>query len=554
MRVFRTVRPSLGALVALAVAGCSSGGASSLPRVVPPGSVPHGAAHAPASFLVKVPQGGSVSVQSTRRTRYVSPATQSIQITVNPGPSQQSIEADLTPSNPNCSVPQAVSYLTCSVPLALAAGTYSANFVTYDKTGGASGGGSRLSETDGVAFTISASGGDQIGVTLGGVPASLSVAAAPASTGRILQPAGFAQLGITGVRRQSLSVNALDADGDVIVGPGSAALSVTSSDPTVVAVTQPTAQQPSTVGVQVKKFASAPITLSFTATPPAASNARPVTLALTTQTLPELFVTDTSSNVRAYADVRGVAVPVPGDDITVRGVQSPNVNLAVADPNGNVWAYDASNGFAKVYVPGTASPIAADKLLFGNDFIGGLAFDPAGTLYVFDQATQTISAYTPGSATANFTFSTGFQGLEGLAFDPRRGVVWLGTGTAAIGYDVQQRVHLGADTIPNLGAVTAIAVDAADDVWLCDLTSPSIEAFSKQNGAWSQIATDTIYLSTRNGAGALAIDPFGLIWTSVTPQLGGTALLQSFQPGQNAPLANTSEPRIGEALSITVVP
>ena len=551
--MFRFTRPSLTALAALAVAGCSSG-AASLPHVPVPGAAPRGAAHAPASFLVKVPQGGSVSVQSTRRPRYVSPATQSVQITVNPGPSQQSIEADLTPSSPNCTVPQPISYLTCSVPLALAAGTYSANFVTYDKTGGANGGGSRLSETDGVAFTISANGGDQIGVTLGGVPASLTVAAAPASTGRVLQPAGFAQLGITGLRQQWLSVNVLDADGDVIVGPGSATLAVTSSDPTAVAVTQPTALQPSTVGVQVKKFAAAPITLSFTATPAATSNTKPVTLALTTQTLPELFVTDTGSNVRAYADVRGVAVPIPGDDIAVRGVQSPNVNLAVADPKGNVWAYDANNAFVKAYVPGTASPIAADKLLFGSDFIGGLAFDPAGTLYVFDQATESISAYTPGSATANFTIQAGFQGLEGLAFDPHRGVVWLGTGTAVIGYDVQQRVHLGADTIPNLGTVTAVAVDAADDVWLCDLRSGAIEAFSKQNGTWSQIASDTIYLSTLNGAGALAIDPFGLIWTSVTPQLGGTAMLQSFQPGQNTPIANTSEPRIGEALSIAIVP
>jgi hypothetical protein len=552
--VLGLIRSSVAALAALVIAGCSSG-ASSLPRVTPQNAAPHGTATAAAaSFVIKIPQD-SANVQGARRTSYVSPATQSIQITVSPGPAQINVEADLTPTNPHCTVPQAISYLTCSVPLALAAGTYSANFVTYDKPGGAGGTGRKLSETDGVAFTVSGNGGDQIGVTLGGIPAALSVTAAPASAGRVIVPAGFAQIGIAGRRPQSLAVDVLDADGNVIVGPGSAPISVTSSDPSVISVTPPTAQQPGTIPVRVVKFSAAPITLSFTATPPSSSNAGPVTLALTTQTLPELFVTDTGAHVRAYADVQGVAVPVPADDITVSGAQIPNVDITAANAKGEILALDFGNNVVKTYSPGTPGVIAGTKIRYSaSDFVNGIAVDAAGSVYLFDQSAETISAYAPGNSTPNWTIPTGFGGVAGFTYDAQRNALWLGTGTAVVGYDVQLRAHLGADTIPNFSNVGGIAVDGNDDVWVWDTRGPQITAWHKQNGAWTQIAEDTIPLSTLNGAGALAIDPFGLVWTAETFTLGGTTTLQSFRPGQSSPVANTSDPRIGEALGITIVP
>lgn len=99
----------------------------------------------------------------------------------------------------------------CAVTVSLLSGSYDAAISTYDA------GNTKLSQGQFVGFTVIPGQANTIPLTLSGIPASLRV-----SSGA-LGVHGTQSTGSTlyGVAQQNLIVQALDADGNVIVGPGS---------------------------------------------------------------------------------------------------------------------------------------------------------------------------------------------------------------------------------------------------------------------------------------------------------------------------------------------
>ncbi|MGD1066646.1 MAG: hypothetical protein ABR975_07500 [Vulcanimicrobiaceae bacterium] len=207
MRAYATFIP---VAIVFALAGCGGGGAHlapAAPSVSPtPGSGTPGATS--VRFRITVP-AKSVAAKH-RKVAYVSSATQSVVITllsVDGTPyTGGTVAANLTPTSPNCSG----TPLTCTVTGPLGVGTDQYLVATYDapqtSTSPTAPAGNALSRatttvaiTEGVANTVP--------LTLDGVVDHATVAFSPAAVG------AFATTQAT--------IDAYDADSQLIVGPGS---------------------------------------------------------------------------------------------------------------------------------------------------------------------------------------------------------------------------------------------------------------------------------------------------------------------------------------------
>jgi len=210
----------------VALAGCGGGGNSqALPATPAPIASTTAAIRGAStlSIMIKIPQKATAATKA-RAPRYVSYATQSIQINVDPGTAnERDNEFDLTPSSPGCAPSGTFGYLTCSLSLALVPGSHTANAIMYDKTGGTAGGGAKLSASYGYPFTVTAGVANTLAFSLGGVATTFSVQAADPSEG-----AGNLQNGISldPTKPVRFFVYALDADQNAIVGPDAPVISV----------------------------------------------------------------------------------------------------------------------------------------------------------------------------------------------------------------------------------------------------------------------------------------------------------------------------------------
>jgi hypothetical protein len=206
---------ALALLTLTALWNCSGGGgAQSVPgaqSAVPPPATTKTAVASTAHFTITIPVPATAS--STARTpKYVSPATQSIIITlasVDGKPytaSPASIAANLATSNPACTG----TPLTCTVTAPAVVGNDVFTVVTYDavqtSTSPAAPAGNVLSRAGLSVAVVAGPNTVTTPLVLSGAVASLAIALAS-----VVTPGVAGSLGVT--------VNALDADGNVIVGP-----------------------------------------------------------------------------------------------------------------------------------------------------------------------------------------------------------------------------------------------------------------------------------------------------------------------------------------------
>lgn len=189
-------RLALAAIVALTA--CGGGGSSSLP----PTSAKSANANTNATMRLTIPSKSAAGV----RAKYVSTSTQSVVLTVN-GTALPAFGT--TPSSPGCSANNGGT--VCSLAFSAAVGSATIGVKAYDA---ASGGGNLLSQ--GTVTQTLVAGTNVVPVIMGGVTASLSVSAPAINAGTA---------GTTPV-----VVQAKDADGNTIVGPGNYSTPVTVTD------------------------------------------------------------------------------------------------------------------------------------------------------------------------------------------------------------------------------------------------------------------------------------------------------------------------------------
>jgi hypothetical protein len=221
-------RSLIVAVTLLAAAGCGGGGGS-----VPKPSAPvtqqqqTPAQTAPASLTILIPNASSSS-SSVRRTKYISPSTQSLSFTPA---NATAIVVPLTPTSAGCTT--GANGLTCTINVPLPIGTNEPFLVsTFASTNGT---GAALSVAT-VTQTIQAGQANPIALTLGGVPVSFAVTAPT--------------IAVPTVAATSLpvTVTAKDASGNTIVGAGTYSdssgnpitVTLTNSDPSGATTLAPT--------------------------------------------------------------------------------------------------------------------------------------------------------------------------------------------------------------------------------------------------------------------------------------------------------------------------
>lgn len=292
------------ALASLVATSCSGPGIPASPAVAPAARleerVPaYGARvreRATARFSIRIPR------KRVRRGRFVSPSTKALSITIDPGSARQiTLDANLTPGSPGC------SNGVCTIVVNPPVGRHLFDVRTYDEPlANGVPQGNVLSQTMDVPFDVRRGKDNRIGVVLEGVPVSLVVSADPGEDVSGDQVAGFVWYGAftaDGSRAypRTFTVAPLDADGNLIAGPGSPAISLTSSSTSAFGngVAVPYTTDRFAVATSGLSTYRTWITMTATATPPLDASAAPVSLTFSMQVVapnaPVLFVTDQSS-------------------------------------------------------------------------------------------------------------------------------------------------------------------------------------------------------------------------------------------------------------------
>jgi hypothetical protein len=476
----------INALVALClcafVTACSG---SSVPATSQLAKSPSVTAKGTASLRIVVPSS-SVANAVTRKPAYVSPSTASIVIAVisvngvaqSPAPTQ---EVDITASNTaDCVPPTALAPLTCTVPISAPVGTDVLTLTTYDQTGGL---GNELS-VNSVSTTIAQGTNNLISVTLAGVPAS--VATVPVSG---LTATGNNAYTMTGSTAQLL-VETLDADANVIVGPGAPVLAIASVSPSNVTAAFATATStnpnpnPNLVNLSKLYGSASSVNVSFTATPPqnpspptntgAGSGISgsfavlaPVDIYAANNAGVQQFIPPTTSEAAAVGTGIGTTATQLGHDGTGR-------EYAVVPGQTEIASWSGGSSFpgsSETYVTGEP-PVA--MAVAPN---GGLAF------IEFSGVGTTVFYYSPGSSGFNysqyFTPDTVRTGPVSAAFDPTGSTLYLAT---TDGIFKTTNVPSGPSSTQLSSTYTSgqIATDAAGNVFINDGAS-GVLAFAPTN-------------------------------------------------------------------------
>jgi hypothetical protein len=388
---------TLAAALALSIAGCAGG--SAVPTVASPSSATPANERSKkpvlAKFVIHIPR----KRRTGRGARYISPATKSIAITVDPGARQTVLNANVTPGSPNCTLS------TCTLILNLLPGAHTFNVTTYDATlSGGAPDGNVLSQNLGYPFTVARGVPNSIGVVLQGIPASITVAATPDQDVQGNQTGGFDLFGAfkadgATLYARTFTVTTLDADGNIIAGAGAPALTMVSSKTASLSngVALPTSPNRFTITPALDDESA--IRFTVTATPsiasPVNSGAAPIAVNVILQIVatnaPRVFVTDQTTNAHAGKvwafDEFGQ--PLPGIQGSINAAGSLGEPAGISQcPNTGVFfvADEATKSVTEFDDDGTyvTRTLLADTPL-------SVACDPSsGQLYVFNASAPAV--------------------------------------------------------------------------------------------------------------------------------------------------------------------
>jgi sugar lactone lactonase YvrE len=466
-------------LLAMLLAACGGSQAISTNPVVP------GASTLPAQtfarFTITVPAAAGTA-SHTRAPKYVSSATQSVIITLTNvngvayTGSQARLATNLTPSNSACS--SAGTNLTCTVNAPAIVGTDSFSVVTYDAqqttSSPATPAGNVLSEAT-LAVNVVAGQANQptTPLILGGVAASYLTTLPSDPHVRGSQGAGYQ---IAGNWQYVLNVTPVDADGNVIIGPGTPTVSVQSGG-SAVAVTP--GSSANTFAVQTKSYSATPVVLTINA--PLGSSTT-----VSVSTVQELWVTNSGTEtVNAYALYPGTAPVALPDEITTGLINPTGITF---DASGDLWVASRSNTFVYEYAPQTLALIQG---LSTAGAVTQMAFDAAGDLWTADNNGNLIQDRVPPISETSPAHSAVTGTLPfGLAIDSNQNV-WVSTtnggGTIT---EFSSATLTAVTTISDPHTPYGLAFDGSRNLWVAnDATSSVSEYAPPYTGAPTTIST-----------------------------------------------------------------
>lgn len=539
------MRAAIALLAACVLAGCSAGSSTTTPVA------PKAKGKAPARFTISVPSSAGTS-SKLRAPQYISAATKSVIVTLTQVSGTAYIgytdAVNLTTSSPACSG----TPLTCTVTISVPIGSDTFTVATYDapqtSTNPTTPAGNLLSQAS-LSLTVTANGPNAASLVLGGVPVSLS--ATP--SGPVAPPAGanYLQGNVGGLLlwgsiAQTVTINALDAGGQTIIGQGAPTYTLTSPSGTLTASSVSSnvfALQATTSGSPAV-VTPGTVNLTATATPAAGTGTSPVTAGIpvtinhsivyvctgTTGTSVEEFYDGATTASVAISNglngPRGVAVDSSGTLYVANhgnstiveyagGSTTPTTTLStgVSSPEGvavdlsdNLWVGNSGNDALLEFQPGQTSPTTT--IPTGLPKLRGVSFDSSGDLWTVDQQDNVVEEFVPpltSSSTYNLQIITGIDAPIGVA-DDAPGDVWVGNSASASVTETTPPFTL-APTVLLQGQFNnpqGVAVDAGGTVWVAD--TGLNEVFE----CLPPYSTCTAVLNAVNG-----ID--GALWIAVTP-------------------------------------
>jgi hypothetical protein len=444
------------------------------------------------------------ATNAVKRAQYVSPATQSL-VYVITDPSGNAVTGgsgyvNLTTASNYCSSAGALQPLTCSVslPIAIAqTGTYTFNVATYDAQQSASCtpagtpacSGTLLSRAS-IGSTLTVGAANSVSLTLAGVPASIRIF--PASNLTMTSGTTFS---IAGAGAHPFLAQALDADGNVIVGTGAPSFTISLSGfPGT--LTQPSSSSPNQFSITPpSSFTSSLGTLTATASYGTGSTdgcaqSGAVCSASATIEMRELLAFNGFNGVELVAD--GYRQPIQ----TFSGVLSKGSTF---DSNGNLF----SVGLAKVYefpVPfATASPSASVANPAGSN-VARVFSDASSHIFTVGSALGgTLERYPSPLAAPTTLWS---NSADDGAIDS------AGNAVLAAGGLVIVAPAGSAQTISNATAdyqIVAVRSDDAIAAW--DLSNGVIDLYTKPYGS-----TPNASVPFTDVVRGMAFDPSGNLY------------------------------------------
>jgi len=410
---------------------CGCGGSSShIPAATPvaTASVPTSAAAASVTISVFVPS--PTQALARRRSKYVSASTQSVSVAID---GALPVAINVGPTSPQCVAASGGSQ--CSLSIGAPPGNDSFSVIAWDAPGGA---GNVLSRAL-LAFTVAAGHVNAIPLTLDGVISSVAV------TLPVPNPA--AGLAVT----LPVAVNAYDADGNDIIGPGSYADA--SGNPVTIALSDSDSSGATTLSA-TSLTAPATVTLTYTGVAVSGATIAPHVAALAAGKLiaatlssgaapngPALAVDPTAARHAISPDIYGITWFYNSGGATDSGFASyaQSIALPVSRHGGDAtsrynWQVDASNAGNDWYFTagdGNSNPVpsaSVDHMISENI--------TTGTRQVL---TIPIIEYINNSSAWHCGFSVAHYGAQ-QAVNP-----YVGNGDCGNGYDTSGNELFGND-------------------------------------------------------------------------------------------------------------
>lgn len=502
-----------GAVLALLLGGCGGGGNSAtVPAVAPP--VQPNAKSGIVKFTVVVP-----AKSSAKKPAYISPATQSLTVSLLPSGSVYALTASfgLTPSSTGCT--STVASTQCVLQLTAPAGAYTAAISTFDGpvvNGSATG--NELSTAQAIAVTVVANQTATVPLTLSGIPAQI-------------QP--------TYLGSGKFLVAAVDADGNYIIGAGSPTFTVAQSGGVAaVTITQPTTASPEAFSIAGSALGAE--TLTITAAYPAGeTNACAQTGAVCTTSFSVSYAQVLWVLNYDDSNVLGFTVPLSSSSQSAAynyAAYYPYTALAI-DKTGDMFFgdyYDTVGPVAEVTAPYTAAPAT---LFSAAPY--SLTVAPNGDLFEADYTSGNILAYaSPYTGTPTATIAGGANEAPYFMTTDSNNDLFVsnysnGTVTeyAPPYTSVTATITVGSDP-------TAIYFDPSGNLWVQNYSSSNVMEFKPPfSNASTPVATISTGIKDPWGPGTF--DANGNLY--VPNYEGGAGSLGSITE-YSPPFSNSSAP------------
>ncbi|MFN2529461.1 MAG: hypothetical protein ABR584_12180 [Candidatus Baltobacteraceae bacterium] len=504
------------AVLGVCLSGCGGGAQNALPSAA--GAPVQSAGKQLVTFKIDAPfKSGSANM---RHPQYISPATTQMAIDIQQSGvsiSGYPTTVPLTPTSGGCT--STLASTICTLAVSLAPGNYTTTLTMEDASATA------LSTAQSIAFTVVAGTNNTISLVLSGIPAS--IVAVPASL--FAEPTGSNAYEILGVGSHQFMVEALDQDGNIIVGSGAPSYSIAKTGSLNVGITQPTTVAPN----------------QFSLTPPSAFNSATATVTVTAS-YSGAGVTNACAQPGALCTApltitMGKIVAIQSNT-TVNFVASDNPNLLLgtqpyagsnnaiaADKNGDVIVDNTSPAGVRVYPP----PYTSSYNLSLASPPQTITTDATGNVWAFKSSAYEftlplISSSTPALTMGSFYSSIPFQAVFDSAGD-----MFVANFVQTLEY----KAPLSAGSTPfttytGFNRAQALTLDnqSPKNIWVVDAGASTVSEFAgstyASGGTVAKTSAALTMTSTNglNGPDAIASDVFSQIFIGENNASGGALL------------------------------